>query len=70
MGYVANHAGAGLTGRTVPFVAKSIEMALNSTVGQTVRKMFNVDGKAKGQSLVNKAFVQNGGHALRARRAD
>jgi hypothetical protein len=34
-------------------------MALNSkVVGQTVRKMFNVDGKAKGQSPVNKALFK------------
>ena len=57
-----NHAGAGLpqavATQAVP-VAKSIEMALNSkVVGQTVRKMFNVDGKAKGQSPVNKALFK------------
>ena len=40
-------------------VAKSIEMALNSkVVGQMVRKMFNVDGKAKGESPVNKALFK------------
>ena len=57
-----NHAGAGLpqaiATQAVP-VAHSIEMALNSkVVGQTVRKMFNVDGKAKGQSPVNKALFK------------
>jgi hypothetical protein len=57
-----NHAGAGLpqavATQGVP-VAQSIEMALNSkVVGQTVRKMFNVDGKAKGQSPVNKALFK------------
>ena len=57
-----NHAGAGLpqavATQAVP-VAQSIEMALNSkVVGQTVRKMFNVDGKAKGQSPVNKALFK------------
>ena len=57
-----NHAGAGLpqavATQAVP-VALSIEMALNSkVVGQTVRKMFNVDGKAKGQSPVNKALFK------------
>ena len=57
-----NHAGADLpqavATQAVP-VAHSIEMALNSkVVGQTVRKMFNVDGKAKGQSPVNKALFK------------
>ena len=57
-----NHAGAGLpqalATQAVP-VAQSIEMALNSKVaGATVRKMFNVDGKAKGQSPVNKALFK------------
>ena len=57
-----NHAGAGLpqaiATQAVP-VAKSIEMALNSkVVGTTVRKMFNVDGKAKGQAPVSKALFR------------
>ena len=57
-----NHAGAGLpqaiATQAVP-VAKSIEMALNSkVVGTTVRKMFNVDGKAKGQAPVTKALFR------------
>ena len=57
-----NHAGAGLpqaiATQAVP-VADSLRMALNSkVVGQTVRKMFNVDGKAKGQSPVNKALFK------------
>ena len=58
-----NHGGAGLPPsvlqtQAVP-VADTIRMALNSkVVGQTVRKMFNVDGKAKGQSPVNKALFK------------
>ena len=57
-----NHGGAGLPQtvlqQAVP-VADTIRMALNSkVVGQTVRKMFNVDGKAKGQSPVNKALFK------------
>ena len=58
-----NHGGADLPPavlqtQAVP-VAQSIAMALNSkVVGQTVRKMFNVDGKAKGQSPVNKALFK------------
>ena len=57
-----NHAGAGLpqaiATQAVP-VADSLRMALNSKVtGTTVRKMFNIDGKAKGQSPVNKSLFK------------
>ena len=57
-----NHAGAGLpqalATQAVP-VAKSVEMALNSkVVGQTVRRMFNMDGKGKGPAPITKALFR------------
>ena len=57
-----NHGGASLPQAVAVGqgpVADTVRMALNSkVVGQTVRKMFNVDGKAKGQSPVNKALFK------------
>ena len=65
-----NHAGAGLpqavATQPVP-VADTIRMALNSKVaGATVRKMFNVDGKAKGASPVDKALFKTVDTRVRA----
>ena len=57
-----NHGGASLPQAVAVGqgpVADTVRMALNSKVaGTTVRKMFNVDGKAKGQSPVNKALFK------------